>query len=90
MCQCNVSIFQNKPPVVPEQTFRKNTRDKVWAFHPGLAENIAPDGGPGSYIIAVRFHPLDNSWVQEPISLYYDLHSYDVISWAPIGCNILY
>ncbi len=23
-------------------------------FHPGLAENIAPDGGPGSDIIVVR------------------------------------
>ena len=23
-------------------------------YHPGLAENIAPDGGPGSDIIAVR------------------------------------
>ncbi len=23
-------------------------------YHPGLAENIAPDGGPGSDIIPVR------------------------------------
>ena len=33
--------------------------------HPGLAENIAPDGGPGSDIIVVRLQPLNNSWVQD-------------------------
>ncbi len=27
-------------------------------YHPGLAENIAPDGGPGSDIIVVRLQPL--------------------------------
>ncbi len=42
------------------------------AFHPGLAENIAPDGGPGRDIIVVRLQPLD-------------LYSYDVTTWAPSG-----
>ena len=42
-------------------------------FHPDLAENIAPDGAPEV----------------TSISLYYDLHSHDVTSWAPMGCNIL-
>ncbi len=36
--------------------------------HPGLAENVAPDGGPGSDIIVVRL--LDNSWVQDGSSLH--------------------
>ncbi len=38
-------------------------------FHHGLAENIAPDGGPGSDIIVVRLQPLDNSWVQDGSSI---------------------
>ncbi len=33
--------------------------------HPGFAENIAPDGGPGSDITVVRLQPLDNSWLQD-------------------------
>ncbi len=33
--------------------------------HPGVAENIAPVGGPGSDVIAEGIPPWDNSWVQD-------------------------
>ncbi len=39
--------------------------ENVSLHHSGLAEIIAPDGGPGSDIIVVRFQPRDNSWVQD-------------------------
>ncbi len=38
-------------------------------WHTGLAESIAPDGGPGSNIIVVRVQPLDNSWLQNGSSI---------------------
>ena len=43
----------------------------------GLAENIAPDGGPGSDVIVVRLQPLDNS---KMVPVHYDLNSCDVAS----------
>ncbi len=33
--------------------------------HPGLTENIAPDGGPGSDDIVKGIPPWDNSWGQD-------------------------
>ncbi len=33
--------------------------------HPGVAENIAPVGGPGSHVIVEGIPPWDNSWVQD-------------------------
>ncbi len=41
----------------------------VYTSHPGLAENIAPDGRPGIDIIAVRVQAIDNSWVQDDSSI---------------------
>ena len=52
-----------------------NVRTVVQQKHPGLAKNTAPDGSPGSPINVVRLEPVDSS-------LYYDLHSYHVTSWA--------
>ncbi len=38
-------------------------------FHPGVAENIAPAGGPGSDVIVEGIPLWDNSWVQD-VSFY--------------------
>ena len=45
------------------------SRHKFHLFYPELAENIAPDWGPESYIVVVRLLPLHNSWGQNGSSI---------------------
>ncbi len=37
----------------------------TFQYHPGVAENIGPIGGPGSDVIVEGIPPWDNSWVQD-------------------------
>ncbi len=61
-CELNVLMicFGAKIPVflqfskIPNTKFYHDRVETLIHNHPGLAENIAPDGGPGSDIIVVR------------------------------------
>ena len=42
-----------------------NSGDLALTIHPALADNIAPNGGPGSDVIVEGIPPWDGSWVQD-------------------------